>query len=270
MRRSPSSTDAQRYVFKSGKDKMLSDEFLRIEKENLTALGGLLHKEALFMGQFLEMRNPKNEKEWAGSVRSDCIYGTFLIKNLLDTIDSHRELSEEQMGFYIGKIAIQSFLDIINSFEQSTNKLVSENAHLSDILRERINKKKKIIEKNWDKNSGGKSKKVKDDLLRYYDRKIFEMQFIRDSLFQKEIIDDLDKKILEFVWNIRNSMHSNFVAIRDIEFSAPGTSLNYSFSFKKGEELYHPHDLVSFYTMTEQIIFIQIKILQYFNKLAEK
>ncbi len=249
---------------------MLSDKFLRINKENLTALGGLLNKEALFMKQFLEMRNPRNEKEWAGSVRSDCIYGTFLIKNLLDTIDSYKELSEEQAGFYIGKIAIQSFLDIINSYEQSTNNLVSENDQLSNILKDRIDKKKSIIEENWDKKSGGKSKKVKEDLLRYYDRKIFEMQFIRDSLFQHGIIDNLDKRILDFAWDIRNSMHSNFVAIRDIEFSALGTSLGYSFSFKKGEELYHPNDLVSFYTMTEQIISVQIKILQYFNEQAKK
>lgn len=248
---------------------MLSENFLRIEKENLTSLGNQLHKEAMFMARFFEARNPENEKEWASSVRSACIYGTFLIKNILDTIDSYKDLTEDQLGFYIGKIAIQSFLDIINAYEQSTNKLISENKELSGILKARVDSKKAIIEDKWDKDSGGKSKKIKDDLLRYYDRKIFEMQFIRDSLFQHGIIDDLDKKILEFAWNIRNSMHSNFVAIRDIEFSAPGTSLNYSFSFKKGEELYHPKDLISFYTMTEQIIFIQIKILQHFNKEKE-
>ena len=47
--------------------------------------------------------------------------------------------------------------------------------------------------------------------------------------------------------------------------SAPGTNLNYAFQFKKGQELYHPHDLLSFYSITEQIIFIQLKILQHFN-----
>jgi hypothetical protein len=61
-------------------------------------------------------------------------------------------------------------------------------------------------------------------------------------------------------------MHTNFQAIKDIDFYASSSSLNYSFDFKKGEELYHPKDLLSFYSMTEQIIFIQHKILQHFNR----
>lgn len=246
---------------------MLSKDFLTQERKNLEALGAKLNKEANFAQQFLDSgKNPKNELNWYSSVRSDCIYGTFLIKNLLDSLENYSDKSEEQIGFYIGKIAIQSFLDIINSYEQSTIKLLDENEYLSKLVLERIAPKLKLIEGNWKKDATGKAKKIKKELINFYERRTKEMKFIRDTLHKEEIIDDLDKKILEFAWDIRNSMHSNFVAIKDIEFSAPGTSLNYTFDFKKGQELYHPHDLLSFFSMTEQIIFIQFKILQRLNK----
>lgn len=110
---------------------------------------------------------------------------------------------------------------------------------------------------------------MKKDLIKGYKRKLNEMKFIRDTLRQHKIIDELDVRILEFTWDIRNSMHTNFIAIKDIEFDAPGTNLNYSFQFKKGQELYHPSDLLSFYSITEQIILIQLRVLQYFNKESE-
>ena len=246
---------------------MLSKDFLTQERKNLEALGDKLNKEANFAQQFIDSgKRPKNEIQWFGSVRSDCIYGTFLIKNLLDRLDDYKDKSEEQIGFYVGKIAIQSFLDIINSYEQSTIKLLEESESFSKLLRKRIEPKLKLIEESWKEDVSGKAKRIKKELINLYERRTKEMKFIRDTLHKEGIIDDLDKKILEFAWDIRNSMHSNFVAIKDIEFSAPGTSLNYTFDFKKGQELYHPHDLLSFYSMTEQIIFIQLKILQRLNK----
>ncbi len=246
---------------------MLSDGFIEREKENLTALGNQLYKESLFAKQFIDSgKRPVNEIHWFSSVRSICIYGTFLIKNLIDNLENYKDKSEEQIGFYIGKIAIQSFLEIINAFEQSTNKLVEQNESMSKMLSQRIDKKVSLVEESWKLDVNHKSRKIKKDIIDGYRRKRYEMKFIRDSLYKNKIIDKLDIRILEFAWDIRNSMHTNFVAIKDIEFSAPGTSLNYSFQFKKGQELYHPHDLLSFYSMTEQIIFIQLKILQYFNK----
>lgn len=245
---------------------MLSKEFIDIEKTNLRVLGEMLHKEAVFARQFIDSgKRPKTEMDWFNAVSSACVYGTFLIKNLIDSIDSYTDKPEEQIGFYIGKIAIQSFLDIINAFEKSTNDLVEKNDQVSALLKLRISKKVNIIEEGWQLDAGGKSKKMKCELIKSYERKIFEMNFIRETFRQNGIIDELDKRILDFAWDVRNSMHANFLAIKDIEFSAPGTSLNYSFRFKKGQELYHPEDLLSFYTMTRQIIFIQLKILQHFN-----
>jgi hypothetical protein len=35
----------------------------------------------------------------------------------------------------------------------------------------------------------------------------------------------------------------------------------YSFNYSKGQKLHHPEDLVSFYVVTEQLIFIMFKAL---------
>lgn len=245
---------------------MLSEEFIKSEKENLTDLGNMLHKEVVFSKSFLDKsNNHKNEKGWFKLVNSTCNYETFIIQNLVTTLDNYKKFSEEQIGLYIGKIAIQSFLEIINAYELSTNNLVESNEKLQEMLKSRISKKIEIIENSWKTEVNSKSRDFKKDLITNQRRKNREMNFIRDTLKKNKIIDDLDYKILKFAWDIRNSMHNNFLAISDIKFSAPQTSLNYSFDFKKGEELYHPTDLKSFYSITEQIIYIQFKILQYFN-----
>ncbi|MEP5610680.1 MAG: hypothetical protein ABJP45_00450 [Cyclobacteriaceae bacterium] len=250
---------------------MLSKEFIELQKKQLTDLGNKLDKEARFAQQLIDSgKRPPNEVSWFRSVRLLAIHGTFQIQNFLKTLDDYQDKQEEQIGFYIGKMAIQSFLEIINAFEQRMNKLVNSSPSLSSLLKERIEKKVEIITKGWKEDANRKSRDFRDDLIKAYERKLFEMKFIRDSLKKEGIIDKLDYKILEFSWDIRNSMHNDFLAIKDIEFSAPGTSLNYSFAFKKGEELYHPKDLSAFYSMTEQIIFILHKILQHFNKLDEE
>jgi len=252
-------------------NKMLSKEFIKNQKEQLTQLGDKLHKESIFASQLIESnKRPQNEVSWFRSVRSIAIHGTFQIQVILQTIDSYEDKSEEQIGYYIGKTAIQSFLEIINAFEKSTNTLVVESKELKSLLNQRISEKVKIIEKGWRTDVNNASRKLKKSLINTLERKVFEMKFIRDTLNKHKIIDPLDYKILEFAWNVRNSMHTDFLAIQDMEFSAPGTSLNYSFKFKKGEELFHPSDLSSFYVLTEQIIFIQHKVLQHFNGIEEK
>jgi hypothetical protein len=248
---------------------MLSDDFLYREKQNLIALGDKLQGEVNFARGYINSKRPDNEKRWMNSVLSHSTYGTFLIKNLLNSLDTYKDKPEAQISLYIGKVAIQSFLEIINAFEKSINDLVCQSSHLSDMLQTRIDKKIQIIETSWDKKSTGKSRKLKLNIIRTKNSKIREMQFIRETLYLNGVIDDLDRKVLDFAWNVRNSMHTDFLAIKDIKFFAPGTSLNYSFDFKKGEELYHSSDLLSFYSMTEQIIFIQIKILQRINQISK-
>ena len=250
---------------------MVSDKFIEIQTKQLKELGDRMNYEAQFAKQFVDSnKRPKNENNWFRSVRSITIYSSYQIKLILDTLDSFRDKSEEQIGYYIGKTAIQSFLDIINAYEHSTNKLVKSSIEFKSLLESRIDKKIKLIEEGWKSDVNRKSRDMKQSLIKSIERKVFEMKFIRDTLKKEGIIDSLDYKIMEFAWDIRNSMHSNFQAIKDIEFSAPGTSLNYSFHFKEGEELYHPKDLSSFYSITKQLIFIQLKILQHFNKLKEK
>lgn len=242
------------------------NQYIQAKKEELVALGSQLHKEATFAREFISKDTVNdNVKVWFNQVLSTTIYGTFLIQNLIDNLDKYTDKPIEQIGLYIGKIAISSFLEIINAFELSTNNLIAMNSDAQKLLNDRINSRIELIENSWKSDTNRKSRNLKKSLINQLENKKHEMKFIRDTFFKNDIIDELDKRILDFSWDIRNSMHNNFLAIKDISFSAPGTSLNYSFCFSKGEELYHPKDLLSFYSMTEQIIFIQLKIIQYFN-----
>ena len=246
---------------------MLSDEFIKGQSNFLTDLGDRLGYQVDICKRISEANDSKVVKEWANSVRSSCNYGAFLIKLLLASIDSYRHLSEEQFGYYVGKISIQPFLEIINSYEQILNSLVTNSCELRNLLDSRIDKKTSLVNENWDPYSTGKSKELKRNLTSLLQRKIFEMAFIRDTLYKNEIIDNVDHEILTFAWDIRNSMHNNFVALKDINFSYPDikTGKPYYFKFTKGEELYHPDDLVSFQIISEQIFFILLKILQTYS-----
>lgn len=246
---------------------MLSDDFINYQKQELIELGSQLQKEAHFATTFIDKScQPENEKKWFNRVRDVSIHGTFSIQNLIYCLDRYKKFKEDQIGFYIAKVAITPFLEIINAFEASTRELINTNDEIKELLEVRVKKRVDIINNCWDRSSNSKSRKLKDDLIVLYSRKKHEMNFIRETMKKESIINDLDKKILDFSWDVRNSMHNNFVAMKDISFSAPGTSLSFSFDYKKDQELDHQGSLLSYYQMYEQIIFIQHKILQYFNK----
>jgi len=244
---------------------MLSDEYIQIQKKLLTDLGNRLGNEVQFSNDFLgRVKDREIERKWMNAVSRTCNYSAFQIKNILNSIEDYRHLPEEQLSLYVGKIAIQSFLEIINSFEQITNLFIAENHKLKLLLEERIAQKLTILEESWKTEPRGKSKDLKKSLTSQLKNKIYEMAFIRDTLLKNKIIDKTDHQTLSFAWDIRNSMHLNFTAIKDVDFKYPDlkTGFVYRFNFKKGQELYHPNDLISFYVITEQVIFILLKILQ--------
>lgn len=187
------------------------------------------------------------------------------MKNLINSLEKCQDKSEKQAAHYIGRVALQSFLDIINVFEQSTSKLVEKNNLISEMLNKRMDKKILLIEESRTKEVNSKTKMLECDRTKNYIRKQNEMKFISETLFINNIIKKLDTQILDFAWDVRNSMHTNYLAIKDMEFSASETGLNYSFQFKKGQALYNSADLLPFYFLAEQIIFIQLNILHYFN-----
>lgn len=247
---------------------MINDEFIRSQREMLQRLGDRLANEMKFSNAFIDKsKRPEVEKKWMLSVNSACTYSIVLIRSLMETMETFKKLTPEKLGLFVGKTAIISFLELINAFEQTMNNFIDENNDLKSLIQARIDKKNSIIEKNWKKDSNRKSRDFKANIINQWKNKIYEMAFIRDTLKSKDIINDLDHKILTFAWDIRNSMHKNFTALRDTNFSYPDikTGNVYSFNFVKGQELYHPQDLVSFYIITEQIIFIMLKILQYFS-----
>lgn len=245
------------------------DAWIEEQKNLLTELGNRLNREVHFAKQIVDKStNPKIKKNWMNSIVHGGNYCLFQIKILINSLDEFQNLPREQLGFYIGSISIQPLLQIINSYEQSMNKLVDSNKKLSSLIQERIDKKISIIETEWNPESKGKSKQLKRSLISSLQQKIREMAFIRDTLKSNGIINQIDWDILKFAWDIRNSMHNNFLAITNIEYNYPDikTGKRYFFSYKEGDELDHPDDdLLAYHVIFEQIMHIHFKTLQTFR-----
>jgi hypothetical protein len=239
------------------------------QKTLLVELGNRLGAEVKFWQQGIKAsKAPTSVIEWMQSLVSSFNYGAFLIKSALSILDDHQHIPQEQLAYYVGKIAIQPFLEVVNAFEQLANRLLDQSPKFRLVLDERAATKIALVENNWTTGATGESKKLKKQLIRHLKHKPHEMAFIRDTMKKEGVIDETDHAILSFAWDIRNSMHLNYTAIRDIDFEYPDikTGKRYCFRFKKGQELYHPDDLVSFQVITEQIIFIFLKILHLYSE----
>ena len=251
---------------------MASKSEIAIRVEAIESLGSHLHNEVLFARKFVaESERPAIEKEWMTCVDNACNYSAFLLKSFLDSIDKYSGLPIEQFFFYVGKLAIQHLLEVINVFEQILNKFIVQNSRIRTLIERRIDRKVEVIERCWASDCTGNDKKQKKAIVGMYKSKVREMAFIRQSLSGAGVIDKTDRDIWSFAWDIRNSMHMNFTATKAIDFQYPDirTGKIYQFKFAKGEELYHPQDLLDFYIITEQLIFILLKILSHFDKNEE-
>ena len=248
---------------------MLSEEYLINQRKNLHELGNALQKQASFSRSFLEDHtNPKNERNWFLVVRDISIHGTFTIQNILGTLENYKEKSESQISFYIAKAAIQPFLEVINAYELSLNKLLGVSVEFQQMVSERIGKRITTIEESWTNIANKKSKELKKDVLGRYKRLRYETKFIRDTLHKYHVISDEDVRILEFAWSIRNSMHADFVATRDIELSDLELAPHLRFKFMEGEELYHQGGFLSFHDVSGLVISIHYALLRHFNQIA--
>jgi len=235
----------------------------------LTELGDRLHYEVTFSSQFIESSNrPDIEKEWMSSFAQACNYSLLLIISFIDSVNKYKNLPSEQFSYYAGKIAIQHLIETINVFEQIINKFIKDNPRIRKIIEDKISKKLEIINTNWDSACSGKSKDLKKSIISQHKNKIHEIAFIRNTLFSCGVIDKLDLDIWLFAWDIRNSMHRNFTSLKNVDFKHPDirTGVIYHFQYVKGQELHHPGDFIAFYTITEQLSFILLKILQRFSK----
>lgn len=246
---------------------MISDELLEFKKEKLIELGDRIHSEYLFCKKAINHvpENRKAEKLWYSSLCSKHTYSTAILQTFINSLPTLQKLSEEYFSFYVGKIAIINFLEIINSYEQNLTKLIKNNEQLKLLLENKIEEKLSLLDESWNNKKCNNNQNLKEELKQNIKNKKFGAAFTRKILKKEGIIDKTDFDILLFAWTIRNSMHNNFVATRDIEFSYPDikTGKTYHFKYKEGTELYHPNnDLLGFHNISTQIQFIFPKIVQ--------
>lgn len=217
-------------------------EKTKIKNEMLTSLGDRLHDLERFCCSAVKKANrPDIEIQWYNSVASALRYSIILIRCYLNDKNLHELLENEEGNFIVGKISITSFLDTINRFEQFIKILIRERTHLEKLIRNNLTKKRKKIEINR-----------------------ISVGEIRKILFDEKVINQIEYDLMCFAWRIRNCIHQNFVTDREFNFEYPDirTGKVYKFEFLKNQELYHPSDLLSFFVITEQLVFIMICIMQ--------
>lgn len=248
---------------------MIDNKDLEKTKKELSELESRLVREIMFCDAFVnKSKNQLIEKEWMSGVSSAYNYSQTLIRCFLKSIDDYIILSPDQFHFYVGKIAIQHLLEIINKFEQTINNAIATRNDFKELINKRIQKRVETFNANWNDNKNKRNKNTKKEILKSFELKIREQSFIRDTLYSNKIINKVDYSILCFAWDIRNSMHKNFVAVKNINFKYTDftTGVNYTFNYPEGTELYHPGDLLGFLSISFQIHFIMLKILSNFEE----
>lgn len=238
---------------------MANKNFTKKWKEDLEVLRLLLNKET----EYWSTASGKTEGEsyWFQAVHSTYAQSANEIYILTQSLDSLESISDEQLGFHVGKVGIGYFLNMINVYEQHMNALVDSNDSLNIMLNTRIDEKIKCLNESWKTDGNRDSKKLKVSLVDGLKRKKQEMAFIRQTLRINGVLDKDDESALEFMWDIRNSMHNNYCSIKDIDFAwSDLKGKKYHFKYNKGEELSHPEgDLMAYTSVADRLVNIHFK-----------
>jgi len=248
---------------------MIDDFQIEIVVDELKKLEERIVDESKFCSMYPNNTNELNlSKEWMNGIISSYNYSQVLIRIFINSIRDFKDLPEEQFHYYVGKIAIQHLLELINKYEQINDKAIRQYNEFENMIFKRIEKKIDQFNKNWINDNKGKTKRIEKEILDNFKLKAREQSFIRDTLLSNNIIDKTDHEILCFAWDIRNSMHKDFNSIKDIDFNYTDfkTGINYHFKYSKGTVLYHPGDLLGFFSISFQIQFIMLKILKHFKR----
>ena len=187
-----------------------------------------------------------------------------MLKNSLDSM-LDQKIGVIEVYYWFFKNTIDPFLDSINVFEHQLNILIESNEDLRNLLKERIDKKINLMAP-WIP-TGKKEKNFKTSLINQYQRKIYETQFIRDTLYKYKIISVEDRCFLEFCWDVRNSIHHNFRSLKDINypFKTPDGTIC-EFTFYKGRHIKHPDaNSIYFYLVSERISHLAVEIIEHFE-----
>jgi hypothetical protein len=160
---------------------------------------------------------------------SDYLVGSTINERTLDDFQYRR-----QMGSRIYPL----LLDFISISEFIFQLLLLNSPALSLKLDERIKPIKESLKKHWSETN----KDIRSSVLSSVGFKRQSVSFIRDTLVEMGVVKQHDSDFLKSVWELRNQIHANFIAQKNINFTfmpdSGGVMLSYS--VKKGQPLYTP------------------------------
>lgn len=188
-----------------------------------------------FSAKLLE-ENEDNEilKEWYREVNG--IHASYYCNlfGLRKASGDFEDFLEEPYTTYVLTAAIYRVIfDLVNAFEY-TFELVRLN---SKIFKEELSKNMKRTKEALNKEWCGGSIKIRTKVIKHISNLSKSQKAKRDALLELNILDEDDVKFLVFVWDIRNSVHYNFVLGKDIKYVFQDGKFKHTFSYKKGEKL---------------------------------
>lgn len=168
-----------------------------------------------------------------------------------------------------GSIISRVLIDIVNSYELMSEKLRDNSPSLRKSLEEKINEKKRLLDA-WQPGESN-CKKLKGECEKYLESKLKESAFNRSVLRSLDLISKGDVKFLTFVWDIRNSMHRNFVAHKNIEFEFEDikTGNKIKLAFQKDEELGVKHPKTTL-IIADKVALIMMQMIKKMGKVANQ
>ncbi len=216
----------------------------KIIRENIRLFKQLLSEakgEAEYWGQ--EILYPKNRRrviEWAMLMNRS--YGIFCndIEDFIARGIKQPGLSLNQYSELSGMKIVRILLDIINAFEMFNETLRNNSGDYEDELESSIKPQIDSVHINWSKNPRIiKDGVEKQDIIKLIRRKKNTISFKRKALRNMNLINDDEFEFLNFAWDIRNAMHSNFIAHKEIRYrlTDPRSGLSKEFNYDINQEI---------------------------------
>lgn len=184
-----------------------------------------------------------------------------------DSIDE-RDLEVLQYRRQMGARVMPLLLNFINAFEYILLQLPKTNLQLKTAISESTTDLKDYIKSNCPKDSD-KNTGFRQELLSMLGFRAQSVANLRKALSENGILNSNDRIFLEGIWDMRNSMHTNFIAQKDIkiDFLDMKSKELLQYSVRKGKALYTPEWGVDVFT--ERLSMIMVEMINKAEKLEE-
>lgn len=128
-----------------------------------------------------------------------------------------RELSldDDQYATQVGGVLIPIILDMVNNFEYISQLVMKNSELMRDEIDNEISPILSSLETSWTESDS----KIRTSVINGVNYSAKSISSQRKALRRIEVLSEEDIKFLRFVWDIRNSMHNNFMNSKKIKYT---------------------------------------------------